>query len=223
MTTAVELNGATIQDGAGNAANLSLSGLRQGSPQIDTTTPVINSIMDSASSSELNIGMSTTLTLNLSEAVTVTGGVPTLTLNDGGIATYSGGSGTSSLTFAYNVGAGQNTSDLGATRINLNSATIADGAGNVANLSLSGLTQAGPRVDTEPPPPPRIASLAREGRRSLEFAGTAASGSTLTIYDNGIAIGNTSRECQRELELCYENAADWGRVFYGRCDRCCGN
>ena len=39
MTTAVNLNGATIKDGAGNAANLSLSGITQGSPQIDTTVP----------------------------------------------------------------------------------------------------------------------------------------------------------------------------------------
>ena len=51
-----------------------------------------------------------TLTLNMSEAVTVTGGTPTLTLNDGGTATYTGGSGTNALTFSYTVGAGQNTS-----------------------------------------------------------------------------------------------------------------
>ena len=44
-----------------------------------------------------------TLTLNLSEAVTVAGGTPTLTLNDGGTATYTGGSGTSALTFSYTV------------------------------------------------------------------------------------------------------------------------
>ena len=92
-----------------------------------------------------------TLTLNLSEAVTVAGGTPTLTLNDGGTATYSGGSGTSALTFSYTVGAGQNTSALTATAVNLNSATITDGAGNAANLSLSGLTQSGPQIDTTAP------------------------------------------------------------------------
>ena len=48
-----------------------------------------------------------TLTLNLSEAVTVAGGTPTLTLNDGGTATYVSGSGTSALTFSYTVGVGQ--------------------------------------------------------------------------------------------------------------------
>ena len=57
-----------------------------------------------------------TLTLNMSEAVTVntSGGTPTLTLNDGGMATYTGGSGTDALTFSYTVGAGQNTSSLSA-------------------------------------------------------------------------------------------------------------
>ena len=50
-----------------------------------------------------------TLTVNLSEAVTVAGGTPTLTLNDGGIASYTGGSGSNALTFSYTVAAGQNT------------------------------------------------------------------------------------------------------------------
>ena len=120
METAVNLNGATIQDGAGNAANLSLAGLTQGSPQIDTTAPTISSITESPASGDLNAGKTVTLTLNLSEAVTVAGGTPTLTLNDGGTATYTGGSGTNALTFSYTVGAGQNTSALAAAAINLN-------------------------------------------------------------------------------------------------------
>ena len=40
----------------------------------------------------------------MSEAVTVAG-TPTLSLNDGGTATYIGGSGTSALTFSYTVSA----------------------------------------------------------------------------------------------------------------------
>ena len=83
--------------------------------------------------------------------MTVAGGTPTLTLNDGGTATYTGGSGTNALTFSYTVGAGQNTAALAATAVNLNSATITDGAGNAANLSLTGLTQSGPQIDTTTP------------------------------------------------------------------------
>ena len=146
--TAVNLNAATITDGAGNAANLSLSGLTQSGPQIDTTAPTVSSSWlghrHQRGSGDLDAGKTVTLTLNLSEAVTVAGGTPTLTLNDGGTATYSGGSGTNALTFSYTVGAGQNTPDLTVTAVNLNAATITDGAGNAANLSLSGLTQSRP-------------------------------------------------------------------------------
>ena len=59
------------------------------------------------------------MTLAFSETVTVAGGVPTLTLNDGGTATYASGSGTSALTFTYTVLAGQNTPDLMVTAVNL--------------------------------------------------------------------------------------------------------
>ena len=154
--TAVNLNSATITDGAGNAANLSLSGLTQSGPQIDTTTPTIASLTETPSTGHLNAGDTVTFTLNLNEVVTVAGGTPTLTLNDGGVATYTGGSGSNALTFSYTVAAGQNTASLAATAVNLNSATITDGAGNAANLSLSGLTQSGPQIDTTTP---TIASL----------------------------------------------------------------
>jgi len=59
----------------------------------------------------LNAGKIVTLSLNMSEAVTVAGGSPTLTLNDGGIATYAGTS-ANTLNFTYTVAAGQNTVDL---------------------------------------------------------------------------------------------------------------
>jgi hypothetical protein len=73
-----------------------------------------------------------------------------LSLNDGCTATYTGGSGTDALKFSFTLVAGQNISSLTATAVNLNSATIADRAGNAANLSLSGLT-AGPEADIAAP------------------------------------------------------------------------
>ena len=92
------------------------------------------------------------MTLTFSESVTVAGGVPTLTLNDGGTATYVSGSGTSALTFSYTVAAGQNAASLAATAINLpTGVTINDSAGNASNLSLTGLTQSGPQIDTTAP------------------------------------------------------------------------
>ena len=196
--TAVNLNSAIIIDGAGNAANLSLSGLTQTGPQIDATTPTISSVTDSPSSGDLDAGKTVTLTLTLNEAVTVAGGTPTLTLNDGGTATYTGGSGTSALTFSYTVAAGQNTADLQATAVNLNSATIKDGAGNTANLSLSGLTQTGPQIDATTPTVSSVTESPASGvldagktvtvTLNLNEAVTVAGGTpTLTLNDGGTA------------------------------------
>ena len=64
-------------------------------------------------------------------------GVPALLLNDGGTASYTGGSGTSTLTFAHTATAGQNTADLTVTGSALNGATILDGAGNVRPYVLT--------------------------------------------------------------------------------------
>ena len=116
VTQVNEPNGATITDSSGNAATLSLSGLTQSGPQIDPPIlPTISSLVESPASGDLNAGKTVTLTVNLNEAVTVAGGTPTLTLNDGGTATYVSGSGTNALVFSYTVGAGQNTSGLSAT------------------------------------------------------------------------------------------------------------
>ena len=135
---AVNLNGATVKDGAGNAANLSPVGDPAG-PQIDTTAPAVSSVVATGTgitngTGDLNAGHVVTLTVNLSEAVTVSGGTPTLTLNDGGTATYASGSGTSALTFTYTVAAGQTAADLAVTAVNLHRARSTDGAGNAANL-----------------------------------------------------------------------------------------
>jgi len=69
-------------------------------------------------------GAVVTLTVNLSQAVAVMGGTPTLSLNDGGTATYTNGTGTNTLNFSYTVAAGQNIADLAVTAVNLNGATV---------------------------------------------------------------------------------------------------
>ena len=105
LATAVNLNGATVVNGAGTSASLSLTGVSQSGPQIDTATPTLTALTNSPASGNLAVGKTVTLTLKLNEAVTISGGTPTLTLNDGGVATYASGSGTNTLTFTYTVGA----------------------------------------------------------------------------------------------------------------------
>ena len=169
--------------------------MTQTGPQIDTTTPVISSIAETPSSGDLNAGKTVTYTLTMNEAVTVAGGTPTLTLNDGGTATYTGGSGTNALTFSYTVLAGQNTPDLMVTAVNLNSATVKDGAGNAANLSLTGLTQGSPQIDTTPPTVSSVTGTAGDynvGKAltltlNMSEAVTVTGTPTLTLNDGGTA------------------------------------
>ena len=184
--TAANLNGATIADSGGNAANLSLSGLPQVGPQIESAQSSAVAITDSVSSGVVEAGGTTTLTLQMSEAATVntTGGTPTLTLNDGGTATYTGGSGTNALTFSYTAAAGQSTSSLAATAVDLNGATVANANGN-ANLSLSGLTQSGPQVAANSTAP----ILAIDGNNtSVTSWATSASVTLTTSNPNEVII-----------------------------------
>jgi hypothetical protein len=135
-------NGATVQNGAGTNANLMVVPPLTGSLQIDTTVPTPVAIVASGTgitdpiTSELPAGSTVTLTVDFNEAVTVAGGTPTLALSDGGITTYTGGSGTGTLTFSYVVEAGDDTIDLAVSAFNLNGATIQDGAGTNANLTV---------------------------------------------------------------------------------------
>ena len=95
----------------------------------------------------------------MSEVVTVAGGVPTLSLNNGGTASYTGGSGSNALTFSYTVGAGEDTSDLAVTSFNLNGATVSDAAGNSANIAGAVINPTGIlQIDTTAPTVPSVAA-----------------------------------------------------------------
>src|SRR5438093_1171548 len=129
--------GAALQDAASNRASLSGAATNPaGTLQIDTTAPTVTSVVssgpgiDGSSNVDLNAGHVVTLTVNLSEAVTVAGGTPTLSLNNGGTASYTGGSGTAALSFSYTVGAGQDSGDLAVTSFNLNGRTQVCTPGN---------------------------------------------------------------------------------------------
>ncbi len=191
-------NGATVKDAAGNAAILSsamgtvLLGL-----QIDTTPPVVTRVVASPSSGDAGIGKTISLTLAMSEAVMVTG-TPTLTLNDGGTATYAGGSGTNVLTFSYTVGASDSSvSALAVTQVNLpNGATVQDMAGNTANLSGAAATS-GPQIDTTRPVVTKVLASPSTGDegigKTIDFtvdlskAVMITGTPTLTLNNGGIA------------------------------------
>src|SRR5438132_287827 len=91
-------------------------------------------------SGDLNAGHVVTLTVNMSEAVTVAGATPTLSLNTAATASYTLSYTTLFRSFSYTVSAGQDTSDLAVTSFNLNGATLQDAADRSAKLLGAGNT-----------------------------------------------------------------------------------
>ena len=155
-----------------------------------------------AGSGDLGAGSVVTLTLNLSEAVTVAGGTPTLTLNDGGTATYTGGSGTNALTFKYTVAAGQNTADLAVTAVNLGTATVKDGAGNAANLTGAVTNPAGTlQIDTTAPPRDSITQVGNN------YFLDNVSGTGPELKYDGAAVTPASSAAGRRSARCRSRAA----------------
>lgn len=202
-------SGATIKDSSGNSASLALAGLIQTGPQIDATSPSVSSVTPSGTgitvgAGDLGAGSVVTLTVKLSEVVTV-GGAPTLSLNDGGTATYVNGSGTNALTFSYKVSSSDSAvSALAVTGVNLPSgATIKDAAGNAANLSGAETTFSGLKIDLAGATPavPVISSFSPDTGKvgdgitdanQLDLKGTADPNSTITVYDGLTELGTTT-------------------------------
>ena len=106
----------------------------------------------------IGVGGTVTFTIKMSANVTVTegGAAPTLQMNDGETAIYSGvvGAATGQLTFTYTARAGYNPVDLQATAFNTlaSGTTIVDGVGNNANLNFTTI-DTGVQVYTATPTP----------------------------------------------------------------------
>ena len=149
----------------------------------------IYTIQASPSSGTVSAGGTITFTLNMDEPWTVAG-TPTFSLNSGGTATYSGGSGTKTLTFTYTVGAGDIATNLAITAVNLNGATIKDSVGNSANLTgaVTTFTALNVGVSTGTPVNTSLPTI----------TGTAQVGQTLTSSSGSWTNSPTSYSYQWE-------------------------
>jgi hypothetical protein len=124
------VNGATIQDQSGNALFGTVTGNL--GIQIDTSAPIVSSIaaVTDNDATPVSAGHVVTITMKLSEPVTVAG-TPTLQLSDNEVATYQSGSGTDTLKFTYTTQLGDNTPDLQVIGLNLpNNVSIEDATGS---------------------------------------------------------------------------------------------
>ena len=137
-----------LTDGAGNAM-ASVGDALSVTVTNDTTVPEVSSVSSTAAAATYNLGDLIPVTIQFSEAVTVTG-TPQLTLETGTTdrtASYVSGSGGTTLTFSYTVQTGDASTDLGYTSaalaLALNNGTIKDAAGNSATLTLPALGAAG--------------------------------------------------------------------------------
>ncbi len=121
---------------------------------LDTIAPQIAVVTASPSNGIEGVGQTVAIDLAFGEAVAVTGGTPTLSLNDNGIATYDAAATAAlhdptKLVFDYTVAVSDAiTSPLAVTGINLHGAVIEDFAGNAANLSNVATTFTGLGIDS---------------------------------------------------------------------------
>lgn len=143
---ALEANGGTLQDGAGNDLDTTLNSVGStSSVLVDAVAPTVSSV--SVPSNDLYIaGENLDFTVNTSENVTANtaGGTPRIPLTVGSTtryASYLSGSGTSALAFRYTVQSGDEDTDGVAVSavVDLNGGTLQDSAGNDLNTTLNSL------------------------------------------------------------------------------------
>jgi len=151
----------------------------------------------------------------MSEAVTVSG-TPTLTLNDGGIATYDAArSSATALTFDYTVLAGQNTAALEITGFSP-AGSITDLAGNA--LATVPATSLGLQIDTVTPAVSSVSSshphtavtdviaITLKMNEPVTVSGTP----DLLLSNGGTATYNLTASSATSLVFDYTIAADQG-------------
>lgn len=154
---------------------------------IDTTNPTVTGISSPLPTGTYREGTEVFIDVNFSEPVFVDG-APTLDLNVGSrnpvTLTYLSGSGTSTLRFKYSIISGDDTSSLprsvldvsGTDALKLNGATIADPAGNIANVALpapGSLNSLGVRkslvIDGLKPLPPQLVAVSGSAQIGLQW------------------------------------------------------
>jgi VCBS repeat-containing protein len=158
---------------------------------LDTTAPVVTSDIVSGSGISggagiLTAGQLAVFTLALTEPIVISGGTPALALNDDGAAVYDPSHSTStSLVFDYTVAAGQFTSTLAVTGVNLNGATVTDIAGNSANLTGADISFPALSVDATTPVDTTTPNVVQAHAHDILSSSVSASAS------NGVLVGDS--------------------------------
>ncbi len=204
-TSSLALNGGTIRDAASNTATLTLpapgaAGSLGANKAIvvDSTAPTVIDVTSPTANGIYGVGAAIPVAVTFSKPVTVTG-TPLLTLETGvtdGVVSYGSGTGTNTLTFAYVVAAGHNSSDLdyvSTAALALGGGTIRDGAGNDAVLTLPAPGAAGSLgankalvIDTTAPIVTSVTSSTPDGTYGL-----GAAISVEVVFGEVVAVSGT--------------------------------
>ena len=97
-------------------------------------TDTISNVAESGSAPEtLAAGDDVTFLLSANQAISTVNGTPTLTLNDGGTATYAGLNSSGQMEFTYALPSGGTWSNLAATSLNASGTTITNNLGEAVN------------------------------------------------------------------------------------------
>ncbi|GAB3695454.1 hypothetical protein GCM10027592_17770 [Spirosoma flavus] len=157
----------------------------------DSNAPTVTSVGVPANGN-YSAGQSLSFTVNFAENVNVIG-TPQLGLTIGATnrqANYTGGTGTSALTFSYTVQSGDlDTDGIALITLSLNSGTIRDAAGNNATLTLNNVgSTANVRVDAVAP----TVSISSSGVANGATTSTSPLPFTLTFSES--VTGLTSNE-----------------------------
>ena len=139
-TDSLQLNGGSINDGTGNAADLSFFSPSTNLVLVDTIAPSVQSAAGPAAATYVP-GQYLSFALTFNEAVSVSG-TPRLTLTIGSAtryANYLSGTGTTTLNFRYSVQSGDADPDgiVVASPIDLNTGGLQDAATNQASLTYT--------------------------------------------------------------------------------------
>ncbi len=198
LTTGSETFGFEVQDQNLDPMPLASTSFTIVNQASTTPAPAIQSITPSlGSGSSVNAGKAVTFTVTFSAPVTVNqaGGPPFLTLNDNRTASYTGGTGTTALTFVYNVNAGDQTSNLQVTGLSIPNGSWIESLDGTA-ASTSGATEStGIQVNTTAPIVTITNSGGQVGSASQTIYGTvdaADAGITVTVYDGANLIGTAT-------------------------------
>jgi hypothetical protein len=157
--------------------------------------PTVTSVDYGSNDGTLKAGETVTLTVNFSEAVTVIGPAPALSLDNGGVATYVSSTGPGTLTFSYTALAGEDSSDLGVTGF---IGTLHDADGHAADTSGAVVNPDGTLVvDATAPLAPTGLDLAAaedsgtsntdnitSNTSPLHVTGIGETGTTVTLFDD---------------------------------------